>query len=64
MDWAGLMRLGLGRLGLTPEVFWRLTPVELLTMLGFDTAAGPMTRARLEDLARAYPDEGGEGDGA
>jgi uncharacterized phage protein (TIGR02216 family) len=63
MDWTGLMRLGLGRLGLTPDAFWRLTPVELMTMLGAGDAAGPCTRARLEELARAYPDTEGEGDG-
>jgi len=57
MDWAGLMRRGLQDLRLSPEAFWRLTPVELLTMLG--AAGGPpaMTRARLEELARAYPDD-------
>nr|WP_078059363.1 rcc01693 family protein [Tropicimonas marinistellae] len=56
MDWAGLMRLGLCQLGLAPEVFWRLTPVELLVMLGMETTQAPITRARLEELARAYPD--------
>lgn len=60
IDWAGLMRAGLGTLGLTPDVFWRLTPVELRIMLGVDAAASPLTRARLDELARAFPDKSRE----
>ena len=56
MDWPGLMRAGLGGLGLAPEAFWRLTPVELRIMLGVDAGAAPLTRARLDELARAFPD--------
>lgn len=66
IDWPGLMRVGLTGLGLAPETFWRLTPVELRMMLGAETAA-PMTRARLDELLAAFPDrtgqEGGQGDG-
>ncbi len=32
IDWRGLMQAGLHGLGLEPEVFWRLTPVELKIM--------------------------------
>jgi uncharacterized phage protein (TIGR02216 family) len=61
IDWSGLMRAGLGRpglggLGLTPEVFWRLTPVELRIMLGTESALAPLSRSRLEELAAAFPD--------
>jgi len=56
IDWAGLMKVGLHGLGLTPDVFWRLTPAELRIMLGADASASPLTRARLDDLARAFPD--------
>lgn len=56
IDWAGLMRAGLHGLGLEPAVFWRLTPVELRIMLGAERAAPPLTRARLEELAAAFPD--------
>jgi uncharacterized phage protein (TIGR02216 family) len=56
IDWPGLMRAGLCQLGLAPEAFWRLTPVELRIMLGAEAAAPPLTRARLEELAAAYPD--------
>ncbi|MBR3371998.1 MAG: phage tail assembly chaperone [Rhodobacteraceae bacterium] len=55
-DWPALMRLGLHRLRLHPRDFWALTPVELMIMLGLDSAPAPLTRARLEDLAARYPD--------
>jgi uncharacterized phage protein (TIGR02216 family) len=61
IDWPGLMRAGLLGLKLAPETFWRLTPVELRLMLGLEGAAPPLTRARLEELAAAYPDRVGEG---
>lgn len=63
-DWPGLMRAGLRHLRLTPEAFWRLTPVELLLMLGVEAGSAPLTRAGLEALARAFPDcTEGETDG-
>lgn len=57
IDWPGLMRAGLHGLGLQPDQFWRLTPLELRIMLGAEQAA-PLSRARLEELARAFPDKG------
>ncbi len=69
MDWPGLMRAGMGPraaggLGLRPEVFWRLSPMELRIMLGAEAGAAPLTRARLDELAAAYPDKNEErGDG-
>lgn len=56
IDWAGLMQVGLHGLGLQPSEFWRLTPVELRIKLGAQSGAAPLTRARLDDLARAFPD--------
>jgi uncharacterized phage protein (TIGR02216 family) len=56
IDWPGLMRAGLQGLGLRPDQFWRLTPVELRMMLGADALVPPLTRARLDELAAAYPD--------
>jgi uncharacterized phage protein (TIGR02216 family) len=56
IDWAGLMRAGMTGLRLPPEVFWRLTPLELRLMLGAEEAVPPLTRARLDELARAFPD--------
>jgi len=52
------MRAGLFGLRLPPDAFWRLTPIELMTMLGLGAREAPMGRARLEELARAYPDRG------
>ena len=57
-DWPGLMRAGMLGLKLTPAQFWALTPAELLLMLGLDGSRPPMARARLEELAAAYPDKG------
>ena len=56
IDWTGLMQVGLHVLGMQPRDFWRLTPVELRVKLGSAASAAPLTRARLEDLARAFPD--------
>ncbi len=56
IDWAGLMRAGLHGLRLRPEQFWALTPAELRIMLGAEQAVPPLTRARLEELAAAFPD--------
>lgn len=56
IDWLGLMRAGLTGLGLTPEAFWRLTPIELKIMLGADRTNPSLSRARLEELAAAFPD--------
>ena len=55
-DWGGLLRAGLCDLRLTPEVFWRLTPLELKLMLGVDDAAPSLSRARLDELVAAFPD--------
>ena len=55
-DWGGLLRAGLCDLCLTPEVFWRLTPLELKVMLGVDDAAPSLSRARLDELMAAFPD--------
>lgn len=64
IDWAGLMRAGMQVLALTPDAFWRLTPIELRIMLGADSALPPLTRARLAELAAAFPDAGkGQNDG-
>ena len=55
-DWPGLMRAGLRHLGLKPAEFWALSPVELMLMLGLEGGPPAMGRARLEELARSYPD--------
>jgi uncharacterized phage protein (TIGR02216 family) len=56
IDWPGLVRVGLHHLRLDPATFWGLTPIELRIMLGAEEAAPPLTRARLQELAAAFPD--------
>ncbi|MBN2906138.1 MAG: phage tail assembly chaperone [Rhodobacteraceae bacterium] len=56
-DWGALMRAGVLGLGLRPAEFWALTPAELMLMLGAGGGPAPMSRARLEELARAFPDQ-------
>ncbi len=56
LDWAGLMRLGLVELRLSPEVFWALTPAELMLMAGIGPARASLTRAGLAALAERFPD--------
>lgn len=64
IDWRGLLQAGPHDLGLEPAVFWRLTPVELRMMLGRENLVPPLTRARLAELAAAFPDtRKDEGDG-
>ncbi len=63
MDWAGMMRLGLAELRLTPAEFWALTPAELLVVSGRGARIAPMGRERFEALAARYPDEAGGPDG-
>lgn len=57
IDWPGMIRAGLHGLGLEPTVFWRLTPAELRIMLGAEAGTPPLTRARLAELAAAFPDD-------
>lgn len=54
--WAKLMRLGLGRMGLAPAVFWDLTPAEFMMMAGIDETPGAMTRQGLDALVARFPD--------
>jgi uncharacterized phage protein (TIGR02216 family) len=54
--WGGLMRLGMVELRLAPEVFWGLTPSELMLIAGVGPARAAMTRAGLEALLARFPD--------
>ncbi len=56
LDWPALLRLGVQRLRLTPAQVWALTPAELMLMAGLAAGPGPLTRARLDELAARYPD--------
>ncbi|MEL6477583.1 MAG: rcc01693 family protein [Pseudomonadota bacterium] len=61
LDWPALMRLGLGVLGLAPDHFWAMTPVELRRALEgaghLPVGSTPMGRSGLEALMAAYPDQ-------
>jgi uncharacterized phage protein (TIGR02216 family) len=57
MDWSALMRAGVQGLGLQPDAFWRLTPVELQLMLGDVAGAAPLLSGGLGALMAAYPDK-------
>lgn len=63
IDWPGLMRVGMQGLGLTPDAFWRLSPVELRIMSGAGPEAPALTRTGFEELAAAFPDVGARPDG-
>ncbi len=54
--WGELLRAGCA-LGMTPRDVWELTPAELAFLLGKDGSSAPLSRARLEELAAAFPDE-------
>lgn len=56
-DWPGLMRLGMVQLRLAPDLFWSLTPAELMLLAGAEAAPGVMTRAGLAALLAQFPDE-------
>lgn len=55
--WRELLRAGCA-LGLSPRDVWDLTPAELAFLLGRDGSGAPLSRARLEELAAAFPDNG------
>lgn len=55
--WPELIELGLVRLRLTPEVFWGLTPAELMLMAGQGSGRAALSRAGLAALAARFPDE-------
>ena len=54
--WPRLMRLGLVHLGLAPDVFWNLTPAELMLMAGAGEPGAALTRAALDELLARFPD--------
>jgi uncharacterized phage protein (TIGR02216 family) len=53
MNWASLLRRAL-LMGLTPEVFWRLSWREWVMLNG--EAPAPLGRAGLDEMMRLYPD--------
>lgn len=57
ISWEDLMRFGLCDLRLSPEVFWELTPVELMMMAGQNRAKdASLGRGGFEALMKRFPD--------
>jgi uncharacterized phage protein (TIGR02216 family) len=60
LPWEALMQAGLGRLRLTPDDFWALTPRELQAALGVPSGgqgAVPLDRSGLAALMTRFPDD-------
>lgn len=56
-NWPELMLVGLHQLRLQPDVFWNLTPAELLVMAGaIKPASHLLTRDGLDKLCALFPD--------
>lgn len=60
-DWAALLRAGVS-LRLRPGELWALSPAELAFLMGRAGGPAPLSRARLEELAAAFPDRDEERD--
>lgn len=60
ISWDDLMRFGLCDLRLSPEVFWSLTPVELMMMSGQDKRSAAVRSAGLDALMLKFPDKKSE----
>lgn len=54
--WAEAMAFGLGRLRLSPDAFWALTPREFAALAGKAGRGQPPGRADLEAMLRRFPD--------
>jgi len=59
ISWPELMKFGLCDLSLSPEVFWSLTPVELMMMAGQAGSPRAIGRSGLDELMKKFPDERG-----
>lgn len=59
VDWAGLMRFGLGVLRLPPDVFWSMTPRELAAAAHpwWGAVDAAPDRAALDGLMARFPDK-------
>lgn len=57
IDWPALRRAGLFEARLPPDVFWALTPAELIVILGRQGAHSPLGSQGLAALMAAFPDE-------
>jgi uncharacterized phage protein (TIGR02216 family) len=62
IDWSRLFEVCVGMIGIPPQQFWEMTPVEVaLAISGFKEfhggkSADPMTKGELEKLMELHPD--------
>lgn len=60
--WPDLMRFGLVQFRLPPDVFWSLTPAELMFLArDGQTMPANMNRSGLDRLMELFPDKSNEG---
>jgi uncharacterized phage protein (TIGR02216 family) len=50
------MQLGIGRLHLSPDQFWRSTLRELVVAAGLPSHVRPLLRQTLDEMMRNFPD--------
>lgn len=62
MPWGDFMKIALGKMGMSPDVFWNMSITEFYAAIeGFaEFHSGgkppPLSRNELEDLMERYPD--------
>ena len=62
IDWSRLYEICVGMMGIPPNQFWDISPVEVnLAVAGFKEFHGgkttePMTKGELEELMELHPD--------
>lgn len=55
-EWGAMLRAAVA-MGIAPEAFWRMSLKEW-RMLTAPTGPGPMGRRELDEMMRAWPDDG------
>lgn len=58
-DWHDALRAA-AHLGISPDVFWRLSLREWLALVHTGQAHAPLSRTQLSDLMARFPDSKGE----
>jgi len=57
INWSDWMQAAVHGAGLSLDVFWSLTPAELMFVLGKTQGASPLNRDRLAQLCAQFPDK-------
>ena len=56
INWDHWLTTAVHHHGLSLDVFWAMTPAELMMVLGMKEDRGPMGRDRLAELCAQFPD--------